>query len=119
MKTDLCAKQDIKLLQIFENEWISKRSLVEAEIRRNLQIFKYQIDADECNICLLKPKAARKFINENCMYEYINSSVNVGLFHNDEIVSVMSFCKTRFNKKYDWELTRVCNKKDYNIVGAS
>ena len=24
-----------------------------------------------------------------------------------------------FNKKYDWELTRVCNKKDYNIVGAS
>ena len=45
------------------------------------------------------------------------ASVNIGLFYNNELVSVMSFGKPRFNKKYEWELLRFASSK--SITGGS
>jgi hypothetical protein len=30
----------------------------------------------------------------------------------------MTFCKARFNKDYEWELSRFCTKLRYNVVGG-
>ena len=45
------------------------------------------------------------------------ASVKLGLFYNDELVSVMTFRKPRFNKKFEYEIIRFCSSA--NIVGAS
>ena len=31
----------------------------------------------------------------------------------------MSFCKPRYNKKYEWELLRLCTKYGYSVIGGS
>lgn len=45
--------------------------------------------------------------------------VRIGLFYNDELVEVMTFGKPRYNKKYEWELLRLCSHSDYNIIGGA
>lgn len=45
--------------------------------------------------------------------------VRVGLFYNDELVEIMTFGKPRYNKKYEWELLRLCSHSDYKIVGGA
>ena len=56
------------------------------------------------------------------MYHYQGfrpSSVCYGLYDGDELVELMSFCKPRYNRKYNWELLRLCTKKDYQVYGGA
>ena len=48
-----------------------------------------------------------------------NSKINLGLFYNDELLEVMTFGKSRFNKHYEYELLRLCAKKYYSIIGGA
>lgn len=45
--------------------------------------------------------------------------VRIGLFYNDKLVEIMTFGKPRYNKKYEWELLRLCSHSDYKIVGGA
>jgi hypothetical protein len=47
------------------------------------------------------------------------SSIKLGLFYQNELVSVMTFGKSRYNKKYQYEMYRFCNKKEHQIVGGA
>jgi len=55
----------------------------------------------------------------------INSKINIGLFYNDELVSLMTFGKKRIalgNKKNlqdEYEMYRFCNKLNTQIVGGA
>ena len=42
-----------------------------------------------------------------------------GLFDKEELVSCMSFGKSRFNKNYEWELLRFSNKLNSQVVGGA
>ena len=42
-----------------------------------------------------------------------------GLVYNNNLVQIMTFGKPRYNKKYKWELLRLCSHKDYIITGGS
>lgn len=45
-----------------------------------------------------------------------------GLYLGEELVSLMTFCKPRFNmgkKKYEWELARFCCEADVSVVGGA
>lgn len=46
-------------------------------------------------------------------------NVRLGLFYKNELVEVMAFGKPRYNKKYEWELLRLCSHSDYNIIGGA
>jgi hypothetical protein len=46
------------------------------------------------------------------------SKFKYGLYFNDILVSVMTFAKPRYNKKYDWELTRFAVLKNHSVVGG-
>ncbi|MBR4316253.1 MAG: hypothetical protein IKP65_04695 [Alphaproteobacteria bacterium] len=48
-----------------------------------------------------------------------NSSIKLGLFHENELVSVMTFGKPRFNKNYQYELIRFASKLGYQIIGGA
>ena len=52
----------------------------------------------------------KKFINET-MYEKV-------LYFENELVSLITFGKSRINKNYDYEILRFCNLKNTNVVGA-
>lgn len=41
------------------------------------------------------------------------------MYYNEELVEVMTFGKPRYNKKYEWELLRLCTKFGYHIAGGA
>ena len=74
--------------------------------------------ARKCSVEEISPKDANKFTNTYHLQGVARgNTVNVCLKHNDMIVSVMSFGKPRYNKKYQYELLRYCSS--CNIVGGA
>lgn len=66
---------------------------------------------------------ARDFIDNNHLQQYVNSSVKIGLFYNDELLSVVTFGKLRNfmkskGKEGEYELYRFCTKRGYQIIGG-
>ena len=114
-KTELCLKNDIQLLHIFETEdldlWLS---MINSKLGLNNKIF-----ARKCIIKELKSKETEDFLNKNHLQGFCQAKINVGLFYKDELVSLMTFSKPRFNKKYEYELIRFASKRNYTVIGGA
>ena len=114
-KTELCLEKGYTLFHIFESDnldiWLS--------MINNRLGFNERIYARKCIIKELKSTEIKDFLNNNHLQGFINSSINLGLYHNNELVSVMTFSKPRFNKKYDYELIRFCNKLNTSVIGSA
>lgn len=120
-KTLLCEEKGIQLLHIFENEWIDKQKqeIWKSVIKNKLGLIDKKIYARKCEIKPIENKEKEKFLNSNHLQANCPSSINLGLFYNNELVSVMTFGKSRFNKKYKYELLRFCNKINSIVVGSA
>lgn len=119
-KTDLCEKQGIHLLHIFEHEWDDpiKQSIWKSVIRNKLGLSK-KIYARKCIIKEISYKESEEFINNNHLQGNCVSSDRLGLFYNDELVMVATFGKSRYSSKTKQELLRMCSKCGYVIVGGA
>lgn len=74
------------------------------------------IYARECDIRKVSIIEERTFLNNHHLQKFVKSSICYGLYYNDELVSLMSFGKPRYNKNYEYELLRYCSS--YYIVGG-
>ena len=114
-KYEWCNNNNIKLIQIFENEWINKQDIIKSIIKANLGLNNI-IYARKCQIKELDNSDYEIFLNKNHIQGSIKANIKYGLYYNNSLVSVMSFGKSRFNDKM--ELLRYCNKLNLNIVGG-
>jgi hypothetical protein len=65
---------------------------------------------------------ARDFLNGNHIQGFVNSVVKIGLYYENELVSVMSFDNFEGRKKMEdggWNLSRFCNIVGFNVVGGA
>ena len=118
-KTNLCEAKGIQLVHIFENEWLYKRRIVESRLKNLLGIYDQIVFARKCEVREVRPSDSMDFQEENHIQGAIGAKVHLGLYFNNEIVALMTFGKSRFNKKAEWELLRFCNKLGYHIPGAA
>ena len=117
-KTDQARSKNIKLLHFFEDEWFNKQDIVKSIIAINLGIIKNKIHARKCEIKEVRNSDAKKFLDEVHLQGSINSKYNIGLFYNNELVSLLTFGKPRYNKKYEYEILRFCNKLNTVVNGS-
>jgi len=125
-KTEECEKRGIKLLHVFENEWLFKKEIVKSIISSKLGICQHKIYARKCEIKEINDnKLIRDFLNNNHIQGFVGGSVKLGLFHDNELVSLMCFGKKRValgHKKNDdkeYELLRFCNKINTHVIGGA
>lgn len=113
----LCQKNDVQLITIFEDEWLNKKDLVKSIILNRLGKSK-KYYARKCAIKEVSGSDTREFLGENHLQGYTSSAVNIGLFFDNELISVMTFAKPRYDKKYQWEIIRYCTKIGCSVVGG-
>lgn len=118
-KYQVCKDRGIQLLQIFENEWLDNSDLVKSIIHNAIGNTTNTVYARKCQIRELTSTEAREFINSNHIQRYVNSSIRLGLIDNDQLVAVMTFGKSRFNNKYQYELVRFCNLLGTSVIGGA
>ena len=63
-------------------------------------------------------KETKEFIQNNHIQGNVAYSLSYGLYFEDELVQIITFGKSRFNKNYEWEILRSCTKMGYNIIGG-
>lgn len=121
MKTDRCAELGIRLIHIFEDEWKFKRDIVKSRLKNLLGVESNKIYARKCVIKEVDHKTSSLFLDVNHIQGADKSPIRYGLFYNNELVSLMTFSKNRFNKKMSnaFELVRFCNKLNCVVVGAA
>jgi very-short-patch-repair endonuclease len=116
-KTKMCNEIGIDLIHIWEHDWDKNQSLIKnrllSKVGHNNKIF-----ARKTKIGSIPALNANYFLNSNHIQGACPASVRYGLYDGDELVAVMTFGKSRFSKKYEWELLRYCSSKQV-IGGAS
>ncbi len=121
----MCDKLNIQLIHIWEDDWNIKKNIVKSIILNKLNKSNNKIYARKTKIKeIFDNKLVREFLDNNHIQGYVNSKINIGLFYNDELISLMTFGKPRkimnsiSNDDY-FEMYRFCNKLNTNIVGGS
>jgi very-short-patch-repair endonuclease len=116
--------ENIRLVQIFEDQWCDKQDIIKSRILSILSMSN-RIYARNCEIKEVSDnKLIRTFLNKNHLQGFIGSKVKIGLFYKNELVSLMTFGSLRRNlgqksKEGSYELLRFCNLKNINVIGGA
>ena len=115
-KFNECRKKEIQLITLWQDWIINKPMIVESMLLSRLGLINDKIYARKCNVRIIDSKTARLFLDENHIQGKCSSNVNLGLFHNDTLISIMCFKKRNNN---NWELVRFCSLINTEVIGAA
>jgi hypothetical protein len=121
-KTNVCESKGIHLIHIFEDEWVNNKDIVKSRLKNLFKLTENKVYGRKCIIKEVNTKDKTKFLNDNHIQGTIGSKVNLGLYYNDELVSIMTFGKGRVvmnGVKNEWELLRFCNKINHSVIGGA
>lgn len=122
-KTEICEKNGIQLIHVFDDEWNNKKDICKSRISGLLGV-NNRIYGRKCILKEISYKEIESFLNENHIQGTVPSKVNIGLYYGDELVSAMSFGSLRKNLGQEskvgyYEMLRFCNKKYINVIGGA
>lgn len=89
-KTKLCLENGIRLITIFEDEWLERQEQVKGFLRSALGKNERKLDARKCQISEMSNKDAYGFMNTYHIQGKSSSQVSFGLFYDGECVGLMS-----------------------------
>lgn len=118
-KSKECKELGLNLIHIFEHQWKFKQDIVKDIIRKRLGIVETRIFARKCIVKEVDTISAKQFIEDNHLQGYTNATYKIGLYYEDELISMMTFGKSRYDKKHSWELIRFANKLGINVLGGA
>jgi len=125
IKSDLCLEKNIQLIHIWEDDWNHKQEIVKSMILNKIGESGEKIYARKCEIKeIIDNKLIRDFLNKNHLNGTSNASIKLGLFYENELVSLITFGKKRKfmnskSKEGEYELLRFCNKLNTNVIGGA
>ena len=117
-KTKKCLEKGIRLFHIFEDEWRVKPEIWKSILRYNFGKVSNKIYARKCDIRIVDNFDTKRFLNENHLQGYSNCSISLGLYYNDELVSILTFGKSRFDMNIEWELIRYATILNTLVIGG-
>lgn len=111
-KTQIAAENGYRCIHVFDwDNWDRVIDLVR---------LRYTIGARECEVVKLDTKTAELFTSR---YHLAGScrgqTACYGLVNDSQLLEVMTFGTPRYNKKYDWEILRLCSLQGLTVIGGA
>ena len=110
--------QGVRLVHIWDTEWIDKKDIVKSMLAMTLG-HSTKLYGRKCTIREISAADTNNFLDANHLQGRDRASVRIGLFHQHTLVSVMTFTKSRFNKSYQWEISRYCTVLHTSVIGGA
>lgn len=111
-------EQDIKLIQIFEDEWYSKKDIIKSIIMSKFNNSPNRIYARQCDVALISNEDSNQFIKKNHLYgnhKQFKNDLSYGLYFHGELIMVMTVVH---NELFQYEIKRLCSKLRYSVAGG-
>ena len=124
-KTEMCEQKNIHLIHIFDDDWTYKNDIIKSRILNLIDKTPNSLYAKKCIIKEIhESEIIRNFLKENHLQGFVRSQIKLGLYYNDELVSLMILGKQKKSKGSNntdniYELLRICNKININVIGGS
>jgi hypothetical protein len=116
-KTQLAAQQGIQLLHVTDFEWTHQnhiiKSMILSKLGKNQRIF-----ARKCKVATVGRAEEKQFLDQHHIQGYVPSKHALGLYYDDQLVSLMTIGKSRFSNKQAHELLRFCSQGGITVVGG-
>jgi hypothetical protein len=114
-------QQGIQLITIFSTAWHTKKDIVKNTLARKLGCTtQSRVYARNCIVKSITNKESKLFLELNHIQGYTPANTTLGCFHNDLLVAVMSFSKSRLaigKPNQDTELVRYATVNQ--VVGGA
>lgn len=119
-KLQTCDSEKIRLIQIFEDEWVTKSEIVKAKLRAILGKSTQKLFARKTKIVTVPPDVSREFLNNTHIQGAgFTTTLNFGLLNeNNTLVALMTFGKLRFEKGLDTEYELIRFSSSTHVVGG-
>ena len=123
-KSKLAESASVRLIHVWEYEWDDPktRKKIMALIETAALSSPRKIYARKCKVEKLTNGEAQPFNEANHLQGHRNAQVTYGLFYAGELVQLMSFSKTKYNKNLreenSWEIIRECTSLHTSVVGG-
>jgi len=121
-KHDQCSQLGIRLITIFEQEWLAKPGIVRSRLRVALSAPEVVIQARKCLVELCSPSEARQFMEDNHLQGSTGSSIRYKLVHAEKTIAVLTLgSPTRKHTAHvgTLELKRLAFKTGTKIIGGA
>ena len=120
-KSKNCQDKGIRLIHIYEWEWLQYPEKIKQLLNIVLGSVS-KIYACQCDIRVISNNEAKPFNETTHLQGHRNAKVTYGLFYKDQLVQLMSFSKTRYNRNLkndnEWKIIRDCPESNNIVVGG-
>jgi hypothetical protein len=117
-KTIMSLDEGVSLIHVWDWEWRCKPDLIKSILLSKIGKSN-KIHARKCVIKEVGNEDKKKFLMKNHIQGDDTSSVRLGLYDKDDLVCLMTFVKSRYDKHYQYELSRYCNFINTNVIGGA
>ncbi|MCF7924313.1 MAG: hypothetical protein K9L64_04300 [Candidatus Izimaplasma sp.] len=118
-----CKEHNIRLIQIFEDEWMTKSDIVINRLKYILGVTNnYKLHARKCEIREINNTLKDKFLEKYHIQGKDKSSIRLGAFYKNRLIAIMTFGNTRKalghkSNVNEYELIRFATIAHFNING--
>ena len=124
-KLNACLIESVRLIHIFSDEIQFRRDALFNRLKSIIGLNKNILHARQCIVKHITKEIKKEFLNQYHLQGNDNSSIHLGLFHNDNLVSIMTFGQQRValgtkNAQTNvFEMYRYCSKTEYSVNGGA
>jgi len=119
-KTRFFQERGIRIIHLWEDDWDFKKEIIQSQICNLLNKNINKISARKCEI--REVKSVADFLNSNHIQGSDRSKIKIGLFYQNNLVSLMTFNQLEGRKKMkegEWNLSRFCNLLNTSVIGGA
>ena len=113
-KTQLCEAKGIRLIHVWEHEWMNDREKTEIFIK-SLLVKRERIRASKCELRLISSKDFCEFAEKYHLLGSTTSPLKIGLYYNEKLVSALGLIYDK--KRSHWDLKRYI-VGEYQVMGG-